>query len=147
VTWGKFKGLFSSLSPEYPTPDWLFKKLDEEFHFDLDPAATPENAKCPNYYTKEQDGLRQPWYGNVFLNPPYGKEIKKWMKKAYEEVKVYKRANVVVALIPSRTDTSWWHDYVMKADEIRFIRGRLRFGNAKNSAPFPSAIVIWRREK
>ena len=133
------RSLFSSATGEWETPQEVFDALDLEFGgFDLDPCATAENAKCPNFYTKDDDGLDKPWGGKVFVNPPYGRSIGAWIKRCYEA------PGLVVALLPSRTDTAWWHDYVMKADEIRFIRGRLKFGGAKNSAPFPSAIVVWR---
>ena len=140
------KVMFSSMNLEWRTPKWLFKELEKEFgKFDLDPATDEDNPlSTPCYFTKKEDGLKQRWFGKVFLNPPYGREIGKWIKKAYEETKVYGNADLVVCLIPSRTDTGWWHDYVMKADEIRFIRGRLKFEGAKNSAPFPSAIVIFK---
>lgn len=140
------RGLFSSATGEWETPQDVFGALDEEFGpFDLDPCATAENAKCPHYYTEEDDGLSLPWRGRVFVNPPYGRRIGQWVRACYEAVNGY--ADLVVALLPSRTDTAWWHDYVMKADEIRFIRGRLRFGGAKNSAPFPSAIIVWGKEE
>lgn len=132
------EGLTSSKTGEWETPQWLFDQLDAEFHFTLDPCATYENAKCAMFYTKEDDGLSRDWGGeSVFMNPPYGREIVKWVKKAYEE------GTEVVCLLPARTDTRWWHDYVMKAAEVRFIRGRLRFGGCKNSAPFPSAVVVF----
>ena len=136
------KGMMSSKSNEWETPQDLFDKLDAEFHFTLDPCATKENAKCKRYYTKEDDGLNQDWaLENVFINPPYGREIGKWVQKAYFN---HTNSNVIVALIPARTDTSYWHDYIQDIAEVRFIRGRLKFSNSKNSAPFPSAIVIWR---
>jgi len=130
-------GLFTSNTDLWSTPQSLFDELDKEFHFTLDVCATDENAKCERYFTKEDDGLSQEWKGVCWMNPPYGREIGKWIKKAYES-----RATVV-CLIPARTDTAWWHDYVMKAKEIRYIRGRLKFGGSKNSAPFPSAIVVF----
>lgn len=133
-------GLFTSKTPEWSTPQDLFDKLNEEFHFTLGPCSTPENRKCGRYFTEEVDGLTQQWDGVVFMNPPYGREIKYWMKKAYESAQA---GAVVVCLVPSRTDTKWWWDYAMKG-EIRFIKGRLKFGGSKNSAPFPSAIVIFR---
>ncbi len=137
------RSLFSSATGEWETPQEVFDALALEFGgFDLDPCATPENAKCPNFYTQENDGLLQPWRGQVFVNPPYGRPIGRWIQKCYAAVG--QGAKLVVALLPSRTDTRWWHDYVMKADEIRFIRGRLKFGGAKNGAPFPSAIIVWR---
>lgn len=136
-------GMFSSKTDEWSTPQDFFDELNKEFNFTLDPCATPENAKCEKYYTKEDDGLKQDWSGEtVFCNPPYGRAIKDWVKKCYEESK--KPNTTVVMLIPARTDTSYFHDYIYhKAKEIRFIRGRLKFGNAKNSAPFPSMVVIF----
>ena len=133
---------YTSKSYEWETPQELFDELDNEFDLILDPCCTFENAKCVRYYTKKDDGLKQDWLWNTFMNPPYGREIGKWMKKAYEESF---KGCLVVCLVPSRTDTKWWHDYAMKG-EIRFIKGRLKFGNAKNSAPFPSAIVIFRKK-
>ena len=124
------KALFSSQRTDWQTPLELYQKLDEEFHFDFDP--------CPHKPTF--DGLTTEWGLSNFVNPPYGRQLPKWIKKGYEESQIGK---LVVFLIPSRTDTQWWHDYVMKSDEIRFIRGRLKFGGAKNSAPFPSCIVIF----
>jgi phage N-6-adenine-methyltransferase len=109
-------------------------------NFDLDVCALPENAKCKKYFTPEIDGLKQEWTGAVWCNPPYGRQIKHWIKKGYESS--LKGAKVVM-LIPARTDTTYWHDYVMKG-EIEFIRGRLKFGDSKNSAPFPSAVVIFK---
>lgn len=135
--------MFSSKTDEWSTPQDFFNKLNKEFNFTLDPCATPENAKCEKYYTKEDDGLKQDWSGEtVFCNPPYGRVIKDWVKKCYEESR--KENTTVVMLIPARTDTSYFHDYIYnKAKEIRFIRGRLKFGNAKNSAPFPSIVVVF----
>ena len=134
------KGLFSSQTDNWETPQALFDNLNAEFHFDLDVCASLDNAKCKKFYTKEQDGLNQEWTGVCWMNPPYGKEIGKWLKKAYESSI---NGATVVCLLPARTDTSWWHDYCMKG-EIRFIRGRLKFGESKNNAPFPSAIVIFK---
>lgn len=132
---------FMSTSNEWETPQDVFEELNKEFGFTLDPCATNQNAKCDKYYTKEDDGLSKSWGGEtVFMNPPYGREIKHWAKKAHEE----SEHATVVCLVPSRTDTRYWHDHFMKADEIRFIKGRLKFGGAKNSAPFPSAIIIYR---
>lgn len=124
------KGLFSSASQHWATPRDLYEALDNEFHFNDDP--------CPLY---GEGGLERRWGSRTFLNPPYGKEIGKWLYKALE-ARVW--GSTVVCLIPSRTDTKWWHNYVMKADEIRFLRGRLKFGDSKSSAPFPSAIAIFR---
>jgi phage N-6-adenine-methyltransferase len=133
-------GLFSSLTDEWETPQELFDKLDAEFNFNLDPCCTKENAKCKRFFTKEDDGLSQEWSGSVYVNPPYGREIIKWCKKSYESSLF---GALVVMLVPARTDTKWWHEYAMKAQEIRFIRGRIKFGGCKNSAPFPSAILIF----
>lgn len=136
------KGLFSSNTDEWATPQDFFDKLNEEFHFDLDPCALPENAKCEKYFTPEDDGLRQNWGGyKVFCNPPYGSNIKHWVKKCYEESQ--KPDTLVVMLIPARTDTSYFHDYIYHKAEIRFIRGRLKFGNADQGAPFPSMVVVF----
>lgn len=134
---------FSSKSNEWTTPQYLFDELNEEFNFTLDPCATDENAKCSKYFTIEDDGLSKDWSNDVvFMNPPYGREIKKWIKKAYEESL---NGAIVVCLIPARTDTTYWHDFIFdKADDIRFLKGRLKFGNGKNSAPFPSAIVVYK---
>lgn len=132
---------FSSRTDEWATPRAMFAALDAEFGFDLDPCASAENATCARYFTKADDGLRHPWRGVVFMNPPYGDEIARWVRKAYDEAQ---DGSVVVALVPARTDTAWWHDYVTRSAEIRFLRGRLRFGNSPNSAPFPSAVVVFR---
>lgn len=133
----------SSKSVEWATPQAFFNELNEEFQFDLDPCSTHENAKCEKHYTIEEDGLSQDWGGRrVFCNPPYGKEISKWVKKCYYESK--KPNTIVVMLIPARTDTSYFHDYIYgKAKEIRFIRGRLHFNDGKEGAPFPSMIVFF----
>ncbi|MDR5622667.1 phage N-6-adenine-methyltransferase [Staphylococcus haemolyticus] len=133
---------YSSKSNEWATPQNLFDELNDEFNFTLDPCATDENAKCSKYFTVEDDGLSKNWSNEVvFMNPPYGREIKKWIKKAYEESL---NGATVVCLIPARTDTMYWHDFIFdKADDIRFLRGRLKFGGSKNSAPFPSAIVVY----
>lgn len=135
---------FSSNTVEWETPQNLFDKLNEEFHFDLDPCSTHENAKCKKHYTKEQNGLLQDWGGyRVFCNPPYGrKETGIWVKKCFEESQ--KEKTLVVMLIPARTDTKWFHEYIYRYAEIRFIKGRLKFSNSTNSAPFPSMIVIFK---
>ena len=132
---------FSSATDLHATPQDFFDRLDAEFGFDLDVCASPENAKCTIYFTKEDDGLSRDWTGVVWMNPPYGREIGRWLRKANESVK--DNGATVVCLVPARTDTNWWHEYVIK-HEVRFVRGRLKFGNAKNSAPFPSAVVIMR---
>lgn len=137
------KVMFSSKKQDWETPKDFFKQLDKEFNFTLDPCCTKENALCKKHYTEKEDGLKQDWNGEtVFCNPPYGRAIKTWVKKCYEEGK--KKNTTVVMLIPARTDTSYFHDYIYNKSEIRFIRGRLKFGNSKNSAPFPSMVVIYR---
>ncbi len=130
---------FSSGRNNWGTPQALFDILNEEFHFDLDVCATSENAKCKKYYSPEEDGLKQKWKGICWMNPPYGREIGKWMKKAFESALI---GTTVVCLVPARTDTAWWFDYCAKG-EIRFIKGRLKFGGSKNAAPFPSAIIVF----
>ena len=133
--------MFSSKSNEWETPQDLFNRLDSTYNFNLDPASTDENAKCDNHYTIKDDGLSQPWGGyRVFCNPPYGREISKWVEKAYRES--FKPNTLIVMLLPARVDTRWFHDYCMKG-KIEFIRGRLKFGDSKNSAPFPSMIVVF----
>lgn len=141
------EALFSSATDEWSTPDSFMARLP--FTFDLDVCATPENAKAPRYFTKEQDGLVQDWKGTCWMNPPYGKDIEAWVQKA--SVSAMDGATVV-CLLPARTDTKWWHSWIW--DEVRdepyrnvsihFIRGRLKFGGAKNSAPFPSVVVVFR---
>lgn len=131
----------TSKTPEWSTPWRFFQDLVKEFGvFDLDPCATPENAKAAKFFTLEDDGLSRAWAGRVFMNPPYGRTIGLWMKKAWESAG---GGAHVVCLVPARTDTAWWHDYASKGD-VRFIRGRLKFGDAKVGAPFPSALVIFR---
>jgi phage N-6-adenine-methyltransferase len=133
---------FSSKTDLWATPQKFFDDLNREFGFTLDVCALPENAKCENYFTPEIDGLKQKWGGSCYMNPPYGRTIKEWMAKAYAEAQT--NADVVVCLVPARTDTVWWHEYAMLG-EIRFLKGRLKFGDQKNSAPFPSAVVIFRK--
>lgn len=136
---------FSSKTCEWETPQWIFDELNLEFGFILDVCADDDNAKCDTYFTKEQDGLTNDWklFGPIcWMNPPYGREIGKWIKKASEESK---RGCTVVCLIPSRTDTRWFHDYIYQKDNVktRFLKGRLKFVNAQHNAPFPSMIVIF----
>ena len=135
--------MFSSETNEWSTPQDFYDKLNKEFKFTLDPCATKENAKCGTYYTEEENGLMQDWGGEtVFCNPPYGRAIKDWVAKCYEEGQ--RRNTTVVMLIPARTDTKYFHEYIYyKAKEIRFIKGRLKFGDSKNSAPFPSMVVVF----
>ena len=133
---------FSSKSNEWNTPEDLYNTLNNEFNFTLDPCTNGENNKCDKFYTEKENGLTQDWSKDiVFMNPPYGREISQWIEKAYNESL---KGSKVVCLIPSRTDTKYWHDFIFnKASEVRFIKGRLKFGDSKNSAPFPSAIVVY----
>lgn len=133
---------FSSQTDNWATPQDFFDKLNQEFNFTLDPCADATNAKCLKFYTKEDDGLSKSWDNEaVFCNPPYGREIGKWVEKASKAM-----GGVVVMLIPARTDTKYFHKYIYEVlnVEIRFIKGRLKFGDSKNSAPFPSMIVIFK---
>lgn len=141
---------FSSKKDDWETPKKFFNELHEKYNFTLDVASNGHNAKLENYFTKEDDGLKQEWKGRVFCNPPYGREIKYWVKKAYEESK--KDYNeLIVLLIPARTDTTYWHDYIFnKASEIIFLKGRLKFeinGQPTNPAPFPSALIIYKKDE
>lgn len=132
--------MFSSATDMWSTPQATFDELNRDFGFTLDVCASPENAKCARFFTKEQDGLAQDWGGAIcWLNPPYGREIGKWVKKAGES------RTLVVGLLPARTDTRWFHDHILGKAEIRFIKGRLKFGGSTNSAPFPSMIVVWNK--
>lgn len=137
------KMMFSSATDMWATPQSFFDDLNNEFHFTLDPCATKANAKCNKFYTIDEDGLQQDWKGEVvFCNPPYGKMVSSWVRKCSQESK--KPNTTVVALLPARTDTRYFHDYIYgKAKEIRFIKGRLKFGDSKNSAPFPSMVVVF----
>ena len=135
------EALYSSQPDMWETPPDLFDEQVNEFHFNLDVCATPENAKCKRYYTPKQDGLSQPWDGICWCNHPYGRDIGQWVRRAlFASV----GGATVVMLLPARTDTKWFHDYIYKRAEIRFVKGRLKFGNSKNSAPFPSMIVVFR---
>lgn len=135
--------MFSSAQDNWETPQHLFDELNEEFHFTLDACADESNHKCAKYYTKEQDGLAQDWGGQVvFCNPPYGrKETGIWTKKCYDEAQ--KPNTTVVLLIPARTDRASFHDYVLGKAELRFLKGRLKFGDGKSPAPFPSMICVF----
>ena len=130
---------FSSATDLWSTPQDFFDEQNAIYGFTLDVCATADNAKCARYFTEADNGLEQPWHGACWMNPPYGRAIGLWMRKAYES---HLTGATVVCLVPSRTDTRWWHDYAMKG-QIEFIRGRLKFGDAKNSAPFPSALVVF----
>lgn len=134
--------MFSSATDQWETPKAFFEELDAEFHFNLDPCADESNYKCPRYFDAEQDGLKKDWTGcRVFCNPPYGRTIGNWVKKCATE-----KTEIAVMLIPARTDTKWFHDYIYGKAEIRFLRGRLKFGESKNNAPFPSMVVVFRSE-
>lgn len=134
------KGLFTSASDEWSTPQDFFDRLDDEFNFTLDVCANAENHKCERYFTHAEDGLKMNWGGEViWCNPPYGREIGKWVAKCAAH------KGTAVMLLPARTDTRWFHDYIYGKAEIRFIKGRLKFGNSKNSAPFPSMVVIFKK--
>lgn len=137
--------LFSSKREDWETPNDFFRALNAEFGFTLDAAASRENHKCVKYFTREDNALLQNWGGEtVWCNPPYGRNIGLWVKKACEESQ--KPGTVVVLLVPSRTDTAWFHDYIFGKAQIRFIRGRLKFGNSKNSAPFPSLVAVYGKQ-
>lgn len=137
--------MFSSKTDMWFTPQEFFDKLDQEFNFTLDVCAIPENAKCERFFTPEMNGLKQEWTGICWCNPPYGRELGKWVEKAYI-ASTY--GTTVVMLIPARTDTQWFHKYIYNKEnvEIRFVKGRLKFGGAKNAAPFPSMVVIFKGE-
>ena len=131
---------YSSKTDMWATPQDFFDALDAEFHFTLDACAVKENAKCEAYYTPEQDGLDQPWTGRVWCNPQYGRNVGQWVKKAHDTAS---GGGFVVMLLPARTDTRWFHDYIYGKTEVRFIKGRLKFGSCQNAAPFPSMVVIF----
>jgi phage N-6-adenine-methyltransferase len=133
--------ILRSTNEEWETPIEIFNLLNEEFHFEIDLAALPHNAKSAKFYTPVMDALKQEWHGVCWLNPPYGSQLSKWMQKAYDSAK---NGATIVSLLPARTDTIWWHEYVLPYAEIRYLRGRLKFSGAANSATFPSAIVIFR---
>lgn len=136
---------FSSASVEWSTPQELFDQLNQEFQFTLDPCASDQNHKCDKWYTAEQNGLKQQWDGErIFCNPPYGRSVSHWVKKCFNEV-YNGKCHLAVMLLPARTDTKWFHDYIYHKSEIRFLRGRIRFGNMNQNAPFPSMVVIFRR--
>ena len=142
----QLKLAFSSQSEEWATPTVFFEELDKEFHFDLDVCATPENAKCVRYYTRADDGLKQAWSEDgsvIWCNPPYGRQISAWVRKAYEEMQ---KGATVVMLVFARTETRWFHEYIYGKAEIRFVKGRIHFSNSKNPAPSPSMVVIFRKK-
>lgn len=136
----RFDTKFDTGKQDWETPDEIFEPLNEEFRFSLDVCAVLENTKCRRFFSPKEDALEQCWHGVCWMNPPFG-EQGKWVKKAFEESR---RGATVVCLLPSRTNTNWWHDYCMKG-EIRFIRGRPRFKGAKHGLPQPLAIVIFKK--
>jgi len=132
--------MFSSRNSEWATPQALFELWDAAFHFEVDVCATSANAKCKRFFSPEEDGLAQRWAPRVcWMNPPYGREIAKWVKKADEEAE---RGATVVCLLPARTDTKWWHAYIQYRHQVVFLKGRFKFVGAKHAAPFPSCIVV-----
>lgn len=132
--------MWSAENDTWSTPEALFQSLNSLFNFEVDLAAQMHNAKCPKYYTPEQNSLMQEWRGVCWLNPPYGREIGQWIKKAYESSRA---GATIVCLLPARTDTRWFHNYCVHG-EITFLKGRLKFGQAQHNAPFPSMIVVFR---
>lgn len=132
--------MFSSASEDWETPQSLFDQLNEKYHFTLDVCASHENKKCERYFSKDQDGLKQAWSGVCWCKPPYGRKIAEWIEKAV------KSNATVVMLLPARTDTKWFHEWVLPYGEITFLRGRLKFNEKtnKNPAPFPSMIVVFK---
>jgi phage N-6-adenine-methyltransferase len=137
-------GMMTSNTPEWETPQDFFDELDAEFHFTLDVCATPDTAKCDQYFTKDDDGLSRFWDGEVcWMNPPYGREIGKWMRKAYAESL---RGATVVCLVPARTDTKWWWGTAMNVwpHGIRLVKGRIRSSGNKWNAPFPSVVIVFK---
>lgn len=136
----KFKTKFESVRQDWETPKELFEPLNREFGFTLDVCATPQNAKCMQYFTKEQDGLKQDWHGVCWMNPPFGQQGK-WVEKAYAESM---KGSTVVCLIPSRTNTNWFQDICLVKGEVRFVRGRPKFVGAQHGLPQPLAIVVFR---
>ena len=130
--------MFSSKTDLWATPQDLFDKYNDIYNFETDVCALPENAMCEKFFTPEMDGLKQEWTGVCWCNPPYGRQIGKWVEKAV------KSFATVVMLLPARTDTKWFHEWVLPYGEIEFLKGRLRFGGSKNSAPFPSMIVVFK---
>lgn len=137
----KPKAYYLALTTEWATPQAFFDGLQAEFGFTLDVCAQPDNAKCPRYFSPDVDGLAQPWEGVCWCNPPYGKTLAQWIAKAHRSAQ---HGATVVCLVPAHTDTRWWHQYCAPPAEIRFIAGRLTFGGATHTAPFPSALIIFR---
>lgn len=143
----KFNNKFESAKQDWNTPKTLFDKLNVEFNFECDLAASEENALCAKYYTKNDDGLKQVWSGVCWLNPPYGDKSSRmvdWIKKAYNDTLENENLTVVM-LIPARTNTRWFHQYCMKSAELKFICGRPKFGNATHGLPQPLVLVVFRK--
>ena len=138
------EGTMSSATDRWGTPQALFDRLDGMFHFEVDVCADDTNHKCPVYFTKEIDGLKQDWtrFGSVFMNPPYGKGMDDWMRKIYTTARA---GSLCVCVIPCRTDTRWW-EFVMRSSEVWLIKGRLHYNDGEQGAPFPSCVVIYRPE-
>lgn len=140
----KSKVIWSSNRMDWATPQDLYDKLNDEFHFTLDPCADDYNHKCDKYYTEEQDGLFQDWSRErVFCNPPYGRDLPRWVQKCFDEAYAGE-CECAVMLIPARTDTRWFHDYIYHKSEVRFLKGRIKFNESVQPAPFPSMVVIFR---
>jgi site-specific DNA-methyltransferase (adenine-specific) len=133
--------MFSSATDQWATPQAFFNEWNSVFNFTLDVCADADNAKCARFFDRETNGLAQDWSLDVcWMNPPYGREISRWVKKAYDESRA---GATVVCLLPARTDTAWWHDYVLPFAQVVFVRGRLKFGDARTGAPFPSAVAVF----
>src|SRR5688500_1526342 len=136
---------FSSATDQWATPQAFYDEQHAIYRFTLDVCADASNAKCPRYFTKEINGLAQSWAGaRCWMNPPYGREIGHWVRKAAHEVMfAEERAELVVCLLPARTDTKWFHEWCLPLGKVTFLKGRLKFGDAKASAPFPSMLVVF----
>ena len=139
------KGMMTSNSNDWATPQKFFDEWNEVFKFETDVCASAKNAKCKQYFNENVDGLKQKWIGVCWCNPPYGRKIGKWVEKAYKESQI--NDSTVVLLLPARTDTRWFHDYIYNKHDVVFIKGRLKFNDGDNPAPFPSMIVIMRTKK
>lgn len=136
---------FSNKTDQWETPQDFFDQLDSEFHFTLDPCADEMNHKCDRYFTKDQDGLKQDWSGEVvFCNPPYGRKVGEWVEKCFREV-YQGSCKCVVLLLFANTDTKWFHDWIYHKAEVRFIKGRLKFGGGRVNSPKPSMVVVFRK--
>ena len=139
--------LFSSAKQDWTTPKWLFAQLDAEFGFEIDAAASADNALCSKFFTEQDDALQQDWRGRFFLNPPYSRAAGNFVRHAWEQVYAYGHADRGAVLIAARADTRWWNAYAMRGAEIRFVEGRLHFGESANAATFPSAVLVFDRFK